>query len=91
MDWPARSPDINPIEHIWDMLGKRVKARIPAPQTTQALQTMLLEEWDNLPQELIDNSIRTMPRRIIARGGNMLLKLNVIAIHKKITKKEKNV
>jgi hypothetical protein len=35
------------------MLGKRVKARIPAPQTTQALLTMFLEEWDNLPQELI--------------------------------------
>jgi hypothetical protein len=74
MDWPARSPDMNPIEHVWDMLGKRVKARIPAPQTTQALQTMLLEEWDNLPQELIDNSIRSMPRRMIAliraRGGN---------------------
>jgi hypothetical protein len=66
MDWPARSSDMNPIEHVWDMLGKRVKARIPASQTTQALQTMLLEEWDNLPQELIDNSIRSMPRRMIA-------------------------
>ncbi|KAH0808281.1 hypothetical protein GEV33_014510 [Tenebrio molitor] len=62
MDWPAKSPDMNTIEHVWDMLGKRVKARIPPPQTTQALQTMLLEEWDNLPQELIDNNIRSMPR-----------------------------
>jgi transposase len=74
MNWPARSPDMSPIEHVWDMLDKRVKARIPAPQTTQALQTMLLEEWDNLPQELIDNSIRSMPSRMIAliraRGGN---------------------
>jgi transposase len=62
MDWPAKSPDMNTIEHVWDMLDKRVKARILPPQTTQALQTMLLEEWDNLHQELIDNNIRSMPR-----------------------------
>ncbi|GFV04202.1 transposable element Tcb1 transposase [Trichonephila clavipes] len=27
MDWPAYSPDLNPIEHVWDMLGRRAAAR----------------------------------------------------------------
>ncbi|GFU36793.1 DDE_3 domain-containing protein [Trichonephila clavipes] len=27
MDWPASSPDLNPIEHVWDMLGRRIAAR----------------------------------------------------------------
>ncbi|GFU93126.1 transposable element Tc1 transposase [Trichonephila clavipes] len=27
MDWPARSPDLNPIEHVWDFLGRRLAAR----------------------------------------------------------------
>ncbi|GFV17151.1 transposable element Tcb1 transposase [Trichonephila clavipes] len=31
MDWPAYSPDLNPIEHVWDMLGRRITARQPPP------------------------------------------------------------
>ncbi|GFY10502.1 uncharacterized protein TNCV_2565301 [Trichonephila clavipes] len=27
MDWPAYSSDLNPIEHVWDMLGQRIAAR----------------------------------------------------------------
>ncbi|GFY24251.1 transposable element Tcb1 transposase [Trichonephila clavipes] len=31
MDWPAYSLDLNPIEHVWDMLGRRIAARQPLP------------------------------------------------------------
>ncbi|GFU12905.1 uncharacterized protein TNCV_3574331 [Trichonephila clavipes] len=31
MDWPARSPDLNPIEHVWDFLGRRLAARTLPP------------------------------------------------------------
>ncbi|GFT81581.1 hypothetical protein TNCV_3674131 [Trichonephila clavipes] len=35
MDWPARSPDLNPIEHVWEFLGRRLAARtLPPPYLT---------------------------------------------------------
>ncbi|GFX84543.1 transposable element Tcb2 transposase [Trichonephila clavipes] len=49
MEWPACSPDINPIEHVWDALGRRVAGRQPPPQTLQELERALLEEWDRIP------------------------------------------
>ncbi|GFS94471.1 transposable element Tcb2 transposase [Trichonephila clavipes] len=33
MDWPARSPDLNLIEHVWDFLGRRLAARTLPPVT----------------------------------------------------------
>ncbi|GFX10942.1 transposable element Tcb2 transposase [Trichonephila clavipes] len=49
MEWPACSPDMNPIEHVWDALGRRVAGRQPPPQTLQELERALLEEWDRIP------------------------------------------
>ncbi|GFW99752.1 transposable element Tcb2 transposase [Trichonephila clavipes] len=44
MEWPSCSPDMNPIEHVWDALGRRVAGRQPPPQTLQELERALLEE-----------------------------------------------
>ncbi|GFU97593.1 transposable element Tcb1 transposase [Trichonephila clavipes] len=45
MDWPAYSPDLNPIEHVWDALGRRIAACLHHPENTQKLKQMLIEEW----------------------------------------------
>ncbi|GFU54720.1 transposable element Tcb2 transposase [Trichonephila clavipes] len=37
MNWPARSPDLNPIEHVWDFLGRRLAARTLPPVTIREL------------------------------------------------------
>ncbi|GFX39981.1 transposable element Tcb2 transposase [Trichonephila clavipes] len=44
MEWPACSPDMNLIEHVWDALGRRVAGLQPPPQTIQELERALLEE-----------------------------------------------
>ena len=74
MDWPARSPDLNPIEHAWDMLGRRIQRRQPAPTTVRELEVALVEEWESIPQDSFRILIQSMPRRlqecIQGRGGH---------------------
>ncbi|GFX44346.1 transposable element Tcb2 transposase [Trichonephila clavipes] len=59
MDWPARSPDLNPIEHVWDFLDRRLATRTLPPVTIRELQ----DEWAAMPQQLIDTLILSMGRR----------------------------
>ncbi|GFU36705.1 transposable element Tcb2 transposase [Trichonephila clavipes] len=67
MEWPACSPDMNPIEHVWNALERRVAGRQPPPQTLQELKRALLEEWDRIPRLVINSLIDSMPQRV-ARG-----------------------
>ncbi|GFY30593.1 transposable element Tcb1 transposase [Trichonephila clavipes] len=53
--WPARSPDLNPIENVWDALGRQVAGRNYPPTNKNTLIRALTEEWDKLPQQLLDN------------------------------------
>ncbi|GFV40922.1 transposable element Tc3 transposase [Trichonephila clavipes] len=62
MDWPAYLPNLNPIEHVWDMLGRRIAARQLPPTCLPLLRRPLLDEWCNIPQYQIDNVILSMPR-----------------------------
>ncbi|GFX30331.1 transposable element Tcb2 transposase [Trichonephila clavipes] len=63
MDWPARSPDLNPIEHVWDFLGRRLAIRTLPPVTIRELRLALQDEWTAMPQQLIDTLILSMGRR----------------------------
>ncbi|GFV24604.1 transposable element Tc3 transposase [Trichonephila clavipes] len=49
MEWPARSPDLNPIEHLWDYLGREVAALNPPPRSLHELKQGLLCVWSSLP------------------------------------------
>ncbi|GFW33354.1 transposable element Tcb2 transposase [Trichonephila clavipes] len=73
--WPARSPDLNPIENLWDALGRQVAGRNYPLTNQNTLIRALTEEWDKLPQQLLDNVVQSMVRRVVCcitlHGGHI--------------------
>lgn len=73
MEWPAKSPDCNPIEHAWDKLGRAILDRNQEFGTLEELGEALVEEWRAIPQEFFANLVSSMPRRVAevrrVRGG----------------------
>lgn len=59
LPWPAVSPDMNPIEHIWDYLGRRVHSRGNI-HNLRDLENALIQEWNNIPDVVIRRYVRSM-------------------------------
>jgi len=70
---PPCSPDLNPIEQVWNYIKGRVKTRIGWNYQDEAIRTMVMDEWQHLSIEYINTLILSMPRRleavIAAHGG----------------------
>ena len=49
--WQGMLPDLNPIEHIWDMFGRRIQALEPPVQNIRQLEAALHREWQQLSQQ----------------------------------------
>ena len=72
LGWPAQTPDLNPIEHLWDELEWRLRARPSRPTLVPDLSNALLEEWSNILIDTLLNLVDGLPRRgeaVIAAKG----------------------
>ncbi|KAJ8897023.1 hypothetical protein PR048_002369 [Dryococelus australis] len=69
-----KSPSLNPIEHLWDELDRRVRARQARPKSIAQLMEWLQEEWRRIPVDVLQTLVERMPDRvaavIAARGGS---------------------
>ncbi|GFU39171.1 transposable element Tcb1 transposase [Trichonephila clavipes] len=58
--WPTRFPDLSPIEHIWDRLGRRVGH----PTSFDELEARLQQIWNEMSQDIVQNLYTSMPDHI---------------------------
>lgn len=63
IEWPPRSPDLNPMEHIWDIIFRSIRHHQVAPQTVQELSDALVQIWEEITQDSIRRLIRSKPQR----------------------------
>ncbi|GFS94838.1 transposable element Tcb1 transposase [Trichonephila clavipes] len=57
LPWPALSPDLSPIEHIWGNLGRLVGH----PTSLNELEARLQQIWNEMSQDIIQNLYASMP------------------------------
>lgn len=71
LDWPPQSPDLNPIEHLWSILKRKIKEHSITSKT--ALKNSLVQEWQAITRQDCTKLVRSMPARISAviksKGG----------------------
>lgn len=64
MDWPAYSPDLNPIENVWGILARRVYVNGKQFDTIPELKSAVIDAWDKLTSEDLKPFILSMKNRV---------------------------
>lgn len=73
LDWPAQSPDLNPIEHLWGFLKRAIADYDYPAESIYQLWERVEREWARIPPQICAALVNSMPRRIRAvikaKGG----------------------
>ena len=70
LPWPARSPDLSPIENMWSMVAQRLTQITSPAATPDQLWQRVEAAWSAVPQEHIQSLFESMPRRVAAVISN---------------------
>ncbi|GFX15892.1 transposable element Tcb2 transposase [Trichonephila clavipes] len=69
INWPPRSRDLNPIEHLWDVLEQGIKGHHATPTNLTGLWTALANIWQVIPLERFQKLDESMHCRVTTRQG----------------------
>lgn len=72
MEWPARSPDLNPIENLEGWIVRQVYAHNRQFSNLNELWNLLVKVWDNIPDSFIKfliDSIQSCVLELLEKGG----------------------
>lgn len=73
LDWPTQSPDLNPIEQLWQHLKRQLANYETEPAGVCELWERVETEWNKIPRQVCVDLIESMPRRVHAvlkaKGG----------------------
>ncbi|GBC32957.1 IS630 family transposase [Rhizophagus irregularis DAOM 181602=DAOM 197198] len=75
LDWVAQSPDLNPIENLWNYLDCQVQKRKPLLKFKQELINVIKEKWRKISIKPLHHLILSLPNQvkavIKAKGGHI--------------------
>ncbi len=73
LKWPPQSPDLNPIEHLWDVVEREICIMDVQPTNLQQLRDAFVSIWTKISEECFQHLVESLPRRIKAvlkaKGG----------------------
>ncbi len=66
LKWPPQSPDLNPIEHLWDVVERESHIMDVQPTNLQQLCDAIMSIWTKISEECFQHLVESMPQRIKA-------------------------
>ncbi len=77
LKWPPQSPNLNPIEHLWDVVKREICIMNVQPTNLQQLRDAIVSIWTKISEECFQHLVESVPRRIKAvmkaTGSNPVL------------------
>ncbi len=66
LKWPRQSPDLNPIEHLWDVVEREIHIMDVQPTNLQQLRKVIMSIWTKISEECFQNLVESISRKIKA-------------------------
>ncbi|KAK3519389.1 hypothetical protein QTP70_026949 [Hemibagrus guttatus] len=90
LTWPPNSPDLNPIQHLLDVLDKQVRSMEAPPRNLQDLKDLLLTSWCQIPQHTFRDLMESMPLQVSTGGRHSKKTQSLLSCNRKVPNMAEN-